>query len=96
MQTFSQIEIDFTPATTNHPGNIERLRGQNKRLYDWLIAGNSIHFLSQAKTDLRIGFLNSRISDLRNKCGLQIYDKMIKVGDIHCNLYSMQPFPAEK
>ncbi len=96
MATYKQSELDFTPATVNHSGNIERLKGQNKRLYDWLIAGNTIHILSQAKIDLRIGYLNSRISDLRNKCGLQIYDKMICIDGVHCNLYSMQSFPAEK
>lgn len=90
--TYTQTKMDFTPATVNHPANVQRLTGQNKRLYDWLMTGNTIHFLSDAKQELRIGFLNSRISDLRNKCKVQIYDRMIDVDGIKCNEYSLKPF----
>jgi hypothetical protein len=89
---FTQIKMDFTPATANHPGNVERLKGQNKRLYDWLAAGNTIHVFHPAMQELGIGYLNSRISDLRNKCKVQIYDKMIEVKGTHCNEYSIKPF----
>lgn len=92
---FTQIEMDFTPATANHPANVERLTGQNKRLYDWLMAGNTIHIFSPAMQQLGIGYLNSRISDLRNKCKVQICDRVIKVRGTHCNEYSLKEFPNE-
>lgn len=92
---YSQIEMDFTPATVNHPGNVERLTGQNRRLYDWLATGQTISIFSPAMQDLGIGYLNSRISDLRNKCKVQIYDRMIEVNGTHCNEYSLNPFPEK-
>lgn len=89
---YSQIKMDFTPATTNHAGNVDKLTGQNKRLYDWLAGGNTIHIFDPAMQKLGIGYLNSRISDLRNKCKVQIYDRMIEVNGTHCNEYSITEF----
>lgn len=86
------MAIDFTPANTNHPGNVERLKGQNKKLYDWLAAGNNIHVFHDAMRTLRIGHLHSRISDLRNKCHLVIYSRPISIDGCHCNEYSLKPF----
>jgi hypothetical protein len=83
---------DFTPATTNHAGNIKGLRAQNRRLYDWLSQGNTIHIFSQAMQELGIGYLNSRISDLRNKCEVTIYHRQLKINGIYCNEYSITPF----
>lgn len=57
----TQATIDFT---TRSPINVERMKGQNRRLYDYLLTGASINCFSQAKQDLRIGYLNSRIADL--------------------------------
>jgi len=90
--TYKQIEMNFEPATTNHPGNVERLTGQNRRLYDWLVSGKTIHIFNPAMQQLGIGYLNSRISDLRNKCNVQIYDRMIEVNGTYCNEYSIKPF----
>jgi hypothetical protein len=89
---YSQIKMDFTPATVNHPANVQRLKGQNKSLYDWLAAGNTISIFSPAMKSLGIGYLNSRISDLRNKCKIQIYDRLIDVNGTKCNEYSLKPF----
>jgi len=87
-----QAEIDFTPATCNHPENIDRLKGQNKRLYEWLKQGHTIHVFHPAMQQLGIGYLNSRISDLRNKCHVSIYSRDIVVNDTHVNEYSLHPF----
>lgn len=89
----SQIPISFP---SDSPINIEKLGGQNKRLYDWLAAGNNIHVFHIAKRNLQIGYLNSRISDL-NKAGVTIYKRMITVPDMDGNPtdvkeYSLSPF----
>lgn len=68
-QIASQPEFDFT---TPSPINVERLSGQNRRLYDHLISGKRINCLSPEMSTLRIGYLNSRISDLKNKYKVDI------------------------
>ena len=67
------------PFPTQSPINHARLSGQNKRLYDYLFNGNKINCFSPAMNDLRIGYLNSRISDLINEHGVSISKKQIKV-----------------
>lgn len=69
-----QQEITFP---TSSPINISRLSGQNKRLFDYLNEGKTIHVFHPAKETLQIGYLNSRISDIR-KCGIVVYKRMIK------------------
>lgn len=76
-----QLEITFQ---TTSPINVERLSGQNKRLYDFLAAGNTIHCFHPAMKELGIGYLNSRTSDLRKMLieqGKDIYKRYIKVKD---------------
>lgn len=90
----NQLTLDFT---TQSPINIEKLTGQNRRLYDWLAAGNTIHVFHIAKRNLQIGYLNSRISDLANKHNVTIYKRMITHPDLDGNPtdvkeYSMTPF----
>ena len=63
------------------PMNTEKLTKQNKRLYDYLCTGESIHCLSEARKVLKIGYLNSRISDLINKHSIPIDKKRISVVD---------------
>ena len=77
-----QIDLDFT---TPSPINVDKLTGQNRRLYDFLMTGQKIHVFHPAKRMLKIGFLNSRISDLINKFGVNIEKRMIKVNDIDGN-----------
>jgi hypothetical protein len=89
-----QLSMDFSPATTFHPDNIESMTGQNKRLYDWLKSGNTIHMMSPAMVTLGLGYLNSRISDLRNKCHIKIYDRMVDVNGVKCKEYSITAFKA--
>lgn len=89
---YTQLPMDFTPATCNHAENVERLKGQNRKLYDWLKAGNTIHVFHPAMRELGIGYLNSRISDLRNKCEVTIYSRDIVVNGTHVNEYSINPF----
>lgn len=72
------MEIQFP---TDAPINIERISGQNKRLYEYLKAGNKITVFSEAVKRLKIGYLNSRISDLKNKFKLEIESKFTAVYD---------------
>jgi hypothetical protein len=74
-----QSTLDFT---THSPVNAERITGQNRRLYDWLANGNSIHCFSPAKRELRIGYLNSRASDLINKHNIPVQKKWVQVEDV--------------
>lgn len=88
-----QLALDFTSTSQL---NKDRLKGQNQRLYEWLLKGNSIHVFHPAKLEMRIGFLNSRISDLV-KAGLTIHKRIIHAADLYGNLvavkeYSMKPF----
>lgn len=89
-----QISIDFSTAS---PINIDRLGGQNKALYNYLQTGESIHAMHPVRRNLKIGYLNSRISDLINKHKVQIYKRFIKAKDsdgewVDVTEYSMKPF----
>lgn len=75
-----QAELNFT---TTSPENIERLSGQNKRLYEYLLSGNKIHCFHEAMRTLRIGYLNSRVSDLRNLHNIEVKKSRVVVQD--CN-----------
>jgi hypothetical protein len=69
-----QIQLNFE---TGSPINQPHLTGQNKAVYDWLLSGRTINCF-EAQT-IGITALNSRISDLRNKAGIGIKDKFIKL-----------------
>jgi hypothetical protein len=76
-----QLEITFQTTSLI---NADRLSGQNKRLFDFLAAGNTIHCFHPAMKDLGIGYLNSRTSDLRKMLieqGKDIFKRYIKVRD---------------
>jgi hypothetical protein len=81
---------------TSAPINIERLSGQNRRLYDYLISGGRITCMSDKVRKLRIGYLNSRISDLRNKYGVPIVDHFTEVKDIDGNWVLVKEYFIKK
>jgi hypothetical protein len=80
--------------------NVDRLNGQNRRLYDYLFEGNTIHCFHPAKKILKIGYLNSRCADLVRQLreqGHDLYKRWIKVKDSEGNEvtvreYSLKPF----
>jgi hypothetical protein len=83
-----QLTIDFT---TRSPINKEKLTGQNKQVFDWLASGKTINCL-QAQ-DMDITALNSRISELRNRAKVMIYDRFITTpGGSKIKEYSLTPF----
>lgn len=85
----SQLTIDFSTAS---PINKEKLGGQNRRLFEYLERGNTINIYSPAMKELKIGYLNSRCSDLRNKHGVIIFDRMVEINGTWCKEYSMREF----
>lgn len=75
--------------------NSNRIASQNKRLKAYLQSGKKIHVFHPAKMRLRIGFLNSRVSELLRKEHLPISKKWITVPDVdgnpvHCIEYSLK------
>lgn len=82
-----QTEISFP---TNAPINIERLSGQNKTVFEWLASGKTINCLQGQ--EMFITAVNSRISDLRNKFGIKIYDRFVSVGKSKIKEYSLKQF----
>ena len=68
-----QAELNFSSES---PINNLKLTSQNGRLYKYLESGKTIHCMSEAKRELKIGYLNSRVSDLA-KLGVKIYKRYI-------------------
>lgn len=90
----TQLEFNFDVVPTGAPINIDSLSGQNRRLLEFLLAGNAIHCMSAERAQLGIGYLNSRIADLRRFLRFSDYEIVSKphvVGDVHVKLYSIKP-----
>lgn len=71
----------MTTLQTASPVNIDKMKKQCKRLYDFLMKGNTIHCFHPARRELKIGYLNSRVSDLVNKNNVTIHKQTISVKD---------------
>lgn len=84
-----QIEMQFP---SDAPINTDKLGGQNLRLFNYLSSGKTIHCMSEAMKELKIGYLNSRCSDLINKFGIKIYKRYISVNDTAVKEYSLTEF----
>lgn len=83
-----QTRIQFP---TSSPINTDKLTGQNYKVYEWLLSGKTINTI-QAQL-INITALNSRISDLRNKSGIQIFDRFITLpGGSKVKEYSLNQF----
>lgn len=84
--------MNFDVVPTGAPLNIDKLSGQNKALLDYLLRGEAIHCMSPDKAMLGIGYLNSRIADLRRFLRFSDYEiesKPHTVGDTHVKLYKL-------
>lgn len=91
-----QLELTFYSTS---PIKIERLSGQNKRLYDYLAAGNTIHCFHPAIKELRIGYLNSRCADLSRilkEQGKDLFRRMIKVKDVNGDMVAVKEYSLIK
>jgi hypothetical protein len=78
-----QLNIDFAASNKQ---SIERQIGT---LIEYLSEGRTINFI-QAR-EMGIGFLNSRISDLKKK-QFSVHSRWIKIKAIKCKEYSFKPF----
>jgi len=83
-----QLMIDFETASTI---NKSALTGQNKFVFNYLSSGHTINCFQAQQ--FGITALNSRISDLRNKSKIKIYDRFITTkGGSKVKEYSLKPF----
>lgn len=84
-----QTELFFP---TDSKLNTEKLSGQNKRVFDHLSEGKTINCVEAQ--NMFITALNSRISDLRNKFGIKIYDRFVNIGNGQSKVkeYSLKQF----
>ncbi len=84
------MQLNFDVVPTGSTINIDKLSGQNGKLLDYLLQGNRIHCMHPVKEVLGIGYLNSRIADLRRflqDSHLQVGSRMIKVADVDVKEY---------
>lgn len=88
----NQLTMEFA---TSSPINIEKFKGQVKTIYQHLESGRTITVFDAIGL-YNIYHLHSRVSDLRNKCGVIIYDRMIHQGGVSCKEYSLTDFNTKK
>lgn len=84
----------MTSLPTRSPINTSRMTKQNRRLLDYLMTGQPINVFSQAKRDLRIGYLNSRISDLK-KANVPISKKRVWEKDVNGDLVQVVEYRVD-
>ncbi|MEJ7738512.1 MAG: hypothetical protein WKF97_13865 [Chitinophagaceae bacterium] len=90
------MSTKFNPFEKEHTGdmpagtelNLPGIQYQQKLLLEHLRNGNTINFL-QAR-DMGIGYLNSRIADLRKE--ITIHSRFIRISNVKCKEYSLAPF----
>ena len=84
----NQLTMSFETAS---PINKERLNRQNRIILEHLQSGRTINTV-EARELYQVYNLHSRLSDLRNKAGIIIHDRMIKIGEMNCKEYSLKSF----
>ncbi len=88
------LQFPMDRFKTGSPLNSEKLTGQNKLVYDTLLTGCTLNTI--IAQGMGITALNSRISDLRNKAGIQIFDRFITTaGGSKVKEYSLTQFKAK-
>lgn len=84
----NQLTLDFTSGSRL---NRKHLSGQNKTVFTHMEQGQTITSY-EAWKKYGVTALHSRISDLRNKVGIIIHDRFIKVNGVSIKEYSLKPF----
>lgn len=92
MMNTSQFKLDLNTKImpTGSTINIDSLSGQNKRLIEYLLTGEHINMMHPMKVAMGIGYLNSRIADLRKflqYSNFKIESKMIEINDVSMKDY---------
>lgn len=85
-----QLDIFSTPVEaeslmTASPINSENLKGQNAKVFNYILANGTINMLEAHR--IGVMHLHSRISDLRNKNHIRIFDRFIRVNGIDMKEY---------
>jgi len=83
-----QTTLDFTSGSAL---NKKHLSGQNKTVFTHMEQKKTITSFDAWKM-YGVMALHSRISDLRNKVGIIIHDRFIKVNGVNVKEYSLLPF----
>jgi hypothetical protein len=95
---FQQAELfDTTPFLTEQyatksPINADKITGQNKTVYEYLLTGKPITSM-QAIKKFGITRLGARIYDLKTYGNVTIYDRMIQEAGVYVKQYQLNPFP---
>lgn len=76
--------------------NTIRIQTQNLRLLAYLLSGKSIRCFSPAKQRLRVGYLNSRISELIHEHKIPINKKWVRVRDANGELTPCVQYSIKK
>lgn len=76
--------------STNSPINMDKLAGQNAIVYNYLTDHETIDMFIAHR--IGVMHLHSRISDLRTKHKVKIYDRIKTVNDVTCKDYSLTEF----
>jgi len=84
----NQLTLDFSTASKINTGKLSR---QNEIIFRHLESGRTINTV-QAREVYKVFNLHSRLSDLRNRSGIVIYDRMIRIGEMNCKEYSLKQF----
>jgi hypothetical protein len=85
------IQQTISFPETSSPINVIRLESQNGRLLEYLKSGKRINCFSEARRELQIGYLNSRIADLID-AGIEIKKEYIKVPDVTGKLVQVKSY----
>lgn len=100
MKEFKQIDLFDTSDlvvdkfATQSPINKDKIKGQNKLVFDYLSKGKSLTSMQAIKM-WGITRLGARIWDLRHIAGVIIHDKIIKEAGSDVKVYSLKPFDNE-
>jgi hypothetical protein len=93
---FDTTEFISPEFATQAPINEDRIRGQNKAIYDYLAKeGRALTALS-ALLKFRCLRLGARVWDLKEIHKVKIYDRMIKENGTDVKQYSRFPFKKDQ
>lgn len=85
-----EVGCELKIVETDSPINAPRLGSQNYRLLMYFLTTKRINVFSEAKRELGIGYLNSRVSDLIHKHNIDVKSKMITVDGVDCKEYYLE------
>jgi hypothetical protein len=91
---FDTTELLSPEFATQSPINEEKITGQNKTVYEYLLKGHTLTSM-QAIKKWGITRLGARIWDLRHLAKVEIHDRMIKEAGSTVTQYSLTAFKTD-